>query len=280
MAEIHPGPTDVLIVGAGFAGSLLALTLARQGIGVALADPHSPYPPDFRCEKLGADQAAMLDELQALAPIALKAGIPAGDPVSATAPLYMGFKSSLTRNQATEDDVTIPDGTFADGTTMHASYMRLSLDDWYGQLSEDQRVARMYAPQVTPQQVTDDFTTDAESDPNLLGQAISRYGVIGHSQTSARVRRAGRPIILRRDFNTTDGGQAGLHFVSLQRTIADFVTTRAAMNATSAQLQNPVITDTVNNGINSFIFVLKRGNYLVPTRAQRSFPLVDEGLSR
>jgi hypothetical protein len=48
------------------------------------------------------------------------------------------------------------------------------------------------------------------------------------------------------------------------------------MNATSAQLQNPVITDTVNNGINSFIFVLKRGNYVVPTRAQRSFPLVDD----
>jgi hypothetical protein len=158
---------------------------------------------------------------------------------------------------------------------MHASYMRLSLDDWYGQLSQDGRVARMYAPQVTPRQVTDDFTTDAESDPSLLGQAISHYGVIGHSQTSARARRAGRPIILRRDFNTTDGGQAGLHFVSLQRTIADFVTTRSAMNATSAQLQNPVITDTVNNGINSFIFVLKRGNYVVPVRAQRSFPLVD-----
>jgi dye decolorizing peroxidase len=203
-------------------------------------------------------------------------GIPSGDPVPAAAPLFMGFKSSLTRNQATEDDVTITAGPFAGGTTMHASYMRLSLDDWYGQLSESERVARMYAPQVTPRQVTDDFTTDAESDPNLLGQAISRYGVIGHSQTSARARRAGRPVILRRDFNTTDGGVAGLHFVSLQRTIADFVTTRSAMNATSAQLQNPAITDTVNNGINSFIFVLKRGNYLVPTRAQRSFPLLDD----
>jgi len=68
-------------------------------------------------------------------------GIPAGDPVPAAAPLFMGFKSSLTRNQATEDDVTIPGGPFAGGTTMHASYMRLSLDDWYGQLSEDERVA-------------------------------------------------------------------------------------------------------------------------------------------
>jgi len=204
-------------------------------------------------------------------------GIPAGDLVPVTAPLFMGFKSSLTRNQATEDDVTIPAGAFAGGTTMHASYMRLRLDDWYGQLSTPERVARMYAPQVTPEQVTADFTTDAESDPNLLGQAISRYGVIGHSQTSALARRDGRPIILRRDFDTTDGGQAGLHFVSLQRTIADFVTTRTAMNATSAQLQNPSITDTVNNGINEFIFVLKRGNYLLPTRAQRSFPLLPGG---
>jgi hypothetical protein len=201
-------------------------------------------------------------------------GIPAGDPVPVTSPLFMGFKSGLTRNQATEDDVTIPDGPFAGGTTMHASYMRLRLGDWYGQLSQRERVARMYAPQVTPEQVTNDFTTDAESDPNLLGQAVSRYGVIGHAQTSARARRGGRPVILRRDFDTTDGGQAGLHFVSVQRTIADFVTTRTAMNATSAQLQNPAITDTVNNGINEFIFVLKRGNYLVPTRSQRSFPLL------
>ena len=60
---------------------------------------------------------------------------------------------------------------------------------------------------------------------------------------------------MRRDFDTTDGGEAGLHFVSLQRTIEDFVTTRTAMNASSAQLRNPSITDTVNNGINEFIFV-------------------------
>ena len=46
------------------------------------------------------------------------------------------------------------------------------------------------------------------------------------------------------------------------------------MNAASAQLRNPSITDTVNNGINEFIFVLRRGNYVVPPRAQRSFPLL------
>jgi hypothetical protein len=200
-------------------------------------------------------------------------GIPGGQPVPGDAPLFMGFKSALKKNQATEDDVTIADGPFAGGTTMHASYMRLRLDTWYEQLSQQQRVARMYAPQVTQEQVNH-FTTDAESDPALLGQAISRYGVIGHAQTSATARRKGKPIILRRDFDSTDGGQAGLHFVALQRTIEDFITTRTAMNASSAQLRNPSITDTVNNGINEFIFVTKRGNYLLPSRAERSFPLL------
>jgi hypothetical protein len=99
-------------------------------------------------------------------------GIPPGHPVPKGSPLYMGFKSSLRKNQATEDYVTIPAGPFAGGTTMQVSYMRLSLQSWYQDLSERERVARMYAPQVTPEQV-DHFTTDAESDPNLLGQAIS-----------------------------------------------------------------------------------------------------------
>jgi dye decolorizing peroxidase len=200
-------------------------------------------------------------------------GIPPGSPVPRGAPLFMGFKSNLKRNQASEDDVTIPAGPFAGGTTMHVSYMRLRLDSWYRDLTERERVARMYAPQVSPEQVAR-FTTDAESDPNLMGQAINRYGVIGHAQSSARARRNGKPLIQRRDFNTVDGGQAGLHFVAVQRTIEDFVTTRNAMNATGAQLQNPAITDTVNNGINEFIFVLKRANYILPSRRERSFPLL------
>jgi hypothetical protein len=200
-------------------------------------------------------------------------GIPGGDPVPASAQLFMGFRSGLRKNQATEDDVTIASGPFAEATTMHVSYMRLRLDSWYRDLDEGGRVARMYSPEMTPEEVSR-ITSDAPSDPAELSQAITRYGVIGHSQTSARARRRGRPIILRRDFDTVDGGQAGLHFVAVQRTIEDFVTTRTAMNATSAQLSNPAITDTVNNGINEFIFVLKRANYILPSRGDRSFPLL------
>jgi hypothetical protein len=200
-------------------------------------------------------------------------GIPSGRPVPAAAPLYMGFKSGLRKNQATEDAVTIPDGPLAGGTTMHVSYMRLRLDSWYRVLDERERVARMYAPQLTPDDVAR-LTDDARSDPEGYRRAASRYGVVGHSQTSARARRNGRPLILRRDFDTTDGGVAGLHFVALQRTIADFVTTRKAMNASTAAAINPAISDTVNNGINEFIFVLKRGNYVLPPRRLRSYPLL------
>ena len=109
------------------------------------------------------------------------------------------------------------------------------------------------------------FTDDAPSDPDKYAQAASRDGVVGHSQTSARARRNGKPLIIRRDFNTVDGGLAGLHFVSIQKTIGDFVTTRNAMNAANASYLNPAITDTVNNGINEFIFVLKRANYIIPS---------------
>jgi hypothetical protein len=200
-------------------------------------------------------------------------GIPAGRPVAKSAPLFMGFKSNYKRNQASEDAVTIPGGPFAGGTTMAVSYMRLRLDSWYQNLSERERVARMYAPEVTPAEVNA-FTTDAASDPGKLTQAINRYGVIGHAQTSAGARRGGQPLIQRRDFNTVDGGQAGLHFVCIQRSIEDFVTTRKAMNASTAQLQNPAITSTVNNGINEFMFVLKRATYILPARAERAFPLL------
>ena len=63
--------------------------------------------------------------------------------------------------------VTIADGAFADGTTMQVSYMRLRLESWYGHQDERERVALMYAPQVTPEQV-EHFTTDAAGDPALL----------------------------------------------------------------------------------------------------------------
>lgn len=201
------------------------------------------------------------------------AGIPSGDPVPKSAPLFMGFKSGLKKNQATEDDVTIPGGPFAGGTTMQVSHMHLGLDQWYAQLTERQRVALMYSPQTTVAAVRA-ITTDAPSHPNLIPQAIEKYGVIGHAQAAAQARQHNRPLIIRRDFDTVDGGRAGLHFVSVQRSIDDFIVTRNAMNASGAHLANPAITATANNGINAFISVTRRSNYFMPARAVRSFPML------
>jgi hypothetical protein len=188
------------------------------------------------------------------------------------APLFMGFKSGLRKNQASEDAITIAGGAFAQGTTMQVSYMKLALEQWYEQ-SAAERVALMYSPQTTVA-ASRRFTTDAAGEPSKVIQAITHYGIVGHAQTSALARRHGRPLIIRRDFDTVDGGQAGLHFVSLQRSIQDFVVTRNAMNAPGAHNIDQRITGTRNNGINAFIDVRRRGNYILPSRAERSFPLL------
>ena len=75
-------PSDVLIVGAGFAGSLLALLMARRGHAVEVVDLHAAHPPEFRCEKLGLGQAQALEDLGALEPIAARAGLMDASPAS------------------------------------------------------------------------------------------------------------------------------------------------------------------------------------------------------
>lgn len=208
-------------------------------------------------------------------------GIPASRPVPGDSPLFMGYKSGFRRNQATEDDVTIDAGPLAGGTTMHVSRLRLRLESWYQLFDDDERAARMFAPQVSDDEV-DGLTNEAPTHAEELTATARERGVVGHLQASATARRDGRPLILRRDFNTTDDDQAGLHFVALQREIADFVATRQAMNAARAPFENASIDARVNNGIKEFIFVTHRANFVVPPRSQRSFPLLpgrDEALA-
>jgi 2-polyprenyl-6-methoxyphenol hydroxylase-like FAD-dependent oxidoreductase len=52
--------TDVAIVGGGLAGSTAAAMLGRAGVPALLIDPHTVYPPELRCEKLGGDQIDLL----------------------------------------------------------------------------------------------------------------------------------------------------------------------------------------------------------------------------
>ncbi len=206
-------------------------------------------------------------------------GIPDSEPVPEDAPLYMGFKSGFQKNQATEDAVTIQNGVFAAGTTQQISLLRLHLQQWYEQDSQYHRVATMFCPahaendivEGTGENLGDTSRMEESGCPMHTEDHAREFGVVGHSQKSARARRDGSPRILRRDFDSTDDGKASLHFLSLQRTISDFVDTRKAMNGTEIAESAPVGQRT-NNGILQYMTVKRRGNFLIPPRSMRSLP--------
>jgi hypothetical protein len=210
-------------------------------------------------------------------------GIPEGEPVDEDAPLYMGFKSGFEKNQASEDRVTIREGPFAGGTTQHLSKIRLRLDQWYQQDDRFQRVGKMFCPahaesgrvEGVGENLEDGSDMGECSEPD---EAARHHGLVGHSQkmVSARERVAGdqqddAPVILRRDFDSTDDGEAGLHFLAVHRTVSDFVDTRRAMNGTDVA-EASAVGQRTNNGILQYMKVRRRGNYLLPPRSHRSLP--------
>ncbi|WP_211609234.1 DUF7405 family protein [Halogranum amylolyticum] len=196
-------------------------------------------------------------------------GVPPGSPPE-EAPLFTGFFSGLTKTQATEDRVTIERGEYAGGTTMHLAHLRESLDRWWEGLDESDRVARMFSPEFSPDDVA--RFTDEVPFADAVREHAQEFGIVGHHEKVARARENGRPIILRRDFNTVDGGQAGLHFLSLQRSLEDFRKTRRAMNGWYLRDDHPSVTDRENNGLLNFITVSSRANFYVPPRDRRAFP--------
>lgn len=54
---------DVVVIGAGLAGTCLAGRLARGGRRVALVDTHAVHPHDFRAEKYGSAQMTLFESL-------------------------------------------------------------------------------------------------------------------------------------------------------------------------------------------------------------------------
>ncbi len=207
------------------------------------------------------------------------AGVPDSEPVSEDTPLYMGFESNFRKNQASEDRVTIRDGPFAGGTTQHVSLIRLHLQQWYEQDSRYHRVATMFCPVHAERDLVEgtgenlgDSSKMTETDcPAHTEQHAREHGVVGHSQKSARARENDDPIILRRDFDSTDDDTASLHFLSLHRTIGDFVETREAMNGTDLS-EETAVGQRTNNGILQYMTVERRGNYLLPPRSLRALP--------
>ncbi|MFB6069535.1 MAG: twin-arginine translocation signal domain-containing protein [Halanaeroarchaeum sp.] len=199
------------------------------------------------------------------------------------APMFMGFKSAFQKNQASEDRVTIRTGPFERGTTQHVSRLTIDLEQWYEQDGRYQRVAKMFCPHHAESGTVEgtgaNLGTGTEMD--ACGDPIETardFGVLGHSQKMVSVREDGSPIVLRRDFDSTDGDRPGLHFVALQRTIEDFVRTREAMNGTEIARETPVGTR-LNNGILQYLTVHRRANYLLPPRRHRALPTPRPGES-
>lgn len=197
-------------------------------------------------------------------------GVPA-DALSPDDPMFMGFFSGRAGTQASEERVRIDSGPFADGTTMHLSHLTQNLHRWWRGLDADERVDRMFAPSVSPGEVAD-FETDVPFADAVRDHA-REYGVVGHHEKVARVREGGEPLILRRDFNTVDGGHAGTHFLALQADLADFRRTRKAMNGWYLRDDSPAVGEEANNGILDFITVESRANFYIPPRNDRAFPL-------
>jgi hypothetical protein len=204
-------------------------------------------------------------------------GIPESRPVPEDSPLFMGFKGRFERNQPSEDYVTIQDGPFSGGTTQQLSSLSLRLERWYNRDSRYQRVAKMFCPEHFEEGRVEGVGENLGNSSGVSGcpvphRSAEQKGVVGHAQKASQARQEGVPPILRRDFNSTDHGKAGLHFNSLQERIEDFVNAREALNGDEIAEETPV-GEVANNGILSYIRVRSPGNYLILPRDVRSIPM-------
>lgn len=203
-------------------------------------------------------------------------GIPR-DAVSSQSPTFMDFQSGFRENQASEERVTVQSGRFAGGTVQHVETIRLLLEEWYERSTEEQ-VARLFSPDLDPETVGDhgDSLTDhSQVDPvsaEALAEVAASHGVVGHAQKMARFRGAdGRPPVLRRDVNSDDFGEAGMVFVTLQRTFEEFRRLRLAMEGRGVAAETRV-HERRGNGIRQYFRTRTRGNFLVPPRELRALP--------
>jgi len=198
-------------------------------------------------------------------------GVP--ESVPDEAPFFMGFRSGFVESQATEDRVTIETGPFAGGTTQHVESLDINLRQWFEQENHSQRVSKLFSPDHAATEAVGDVGEALSGSAEMTTDRIEatesdarNRGIVGHAQKAARAREDGEPLLLRRDFNTVDGDRPGLHFLSLQRRIEEFVRVREAMNGDELDVSG------ANNGIRHYLFVERRGNYLVPPRDLRSLP--------
>ncbi|WP_338739614.1 DUF7405 family protein [Haloplanus salilacus] len=215
-------------------------------------------------------------------------GIPDSQPVPEASPLFMGFTAGFRGNQATESYVTLDSGPFAGGTTKVIANFRQRLDDWYDEQSYDERVTELFSPGHAENDLVEGVGENLGADSDIdrfvddVVADAKEYGRVGHAQKAARANRdpEGNVRLLRRHIESTDDIEseekvASLHFPSLQRDIAAFETVRRSMNGTDATAATPAVRQRVNNGILEYIFVRRRGYFLVPPRRHRVLPTPD-----
>jgi hypothetical protein len=208
-------------------------------------------------------------------------GIPEDGPVPEEAPLFMGFKAAFAGNQATERYVTIQEGPFRGSTTKHVARIRQQLDKWYGENSHEEMVGKLFSPRHAASGAVEgvgenlgDFSGITDEIYEGISDTASEFGLVGHAEKAARANRDadGTVRTLRRHVESTDDGNASLHFPSLQQGIGVFEEVQRAMNGEDIVAENPTIKPRVKNGIFRYIFVENRGNFLVPPRSLRAFP--------
>jgi hypothetical protein len=208
-------------------------------------------------------------------------GLPAdkldNEDVPEAAPLSMGFKSGFRDNVPPEDRVTIDDGPFAGGTTIASSTLRIDLDRWYDQTHQE-RTAEMFCPAHTSEEVGpvgEKLGGDSgitREDVDRIDDDAAAHGRVGHTQKVARARDDDfEARILRRTEGVADtvADGAGFQFNSIQKTMADFVETRRAMNPGEYDDDLPA----ENHGITDYLETLRRGSYLAPTRDNWALPV-------
>lgn len=203
-------------------------------------------------------------------------GVP--DSLPEDAPFFMGFRSGFAESQAPESRVTIQDGPYAGGTTTHVETLDLQLRTWLEQDSHFQRVAKLFSPEHAIEERVDPVARNLENATGIAGEIADsteedarELGMVGHAQKAAQERDDdGTPPLLRRDFNTVDGDRPGVNFLVHQRSIPEFVRVRRAM--AGEDLAGEGVGQRLNNGILQYLFVRRRGNFLVPPREKRALP--------
>jgi hypothetical protein len=212
-------------------------------------------------------------------------GIPDSKPVPEASPLFMGFKAGFVGNQATEEYVTLDSGPFAGGTTKAISNLRQRLGDWYEEQDYREQVMEMFSPGHAEAGLVEGIGANLGDDSGIdqfvddLLDDAREFGRVGHAQKAARANRDadGNVRLLRRHFESTDdiGSDqkvASLHFPSLQTGVSEFEAVRRAMNGSDVPAETPAVRQRVNNGILEYIFVRRRGYFLVPPRRHRALP--------